>query len=122
MTGIVLALAGLAAGDGGCDSAPAAAACVDFSGAWEGTWEAHGVVRARLVLNRGKVIIFRDGDCMHGGPPSFRCSLVAEGATTVRVSFDKEVFRGTYRIKGREVRICDDVGLEWVLRRPDPKK
>jgi hypothetical protein len=116
-------VSGLAVGDGGSSGAPAATTCVDFSGAWEGTWESCGVIRARLILTGEKIYIIRDGGCGVGGPPSYPCSLIAEDATTVRITFAGRVFRGLYQIKGREVRIYpDNGGLVWALRRYEPKK
>ena len=115
-------VSGLAAGDGGCGGTSAAAVRVDFSGAWMGTWERCGDVRARLIIAGGKAYLLRDGDCWAGGPPSYRCSLVVEGPTTVRVAFGETVYRGTYRIKRHEVRISLGGGHEWALTRVEPKK
>jgi hypothetical protein len=115
-------VSGLAVGDGGRGGAPAAAARVDFSGVWVGTWERSGDIRARLIIAGGKACLLRDGACVMGGPPEYRCSLVAEGPTTVRVTFGEAVIKGTYRIKGCEVRISLGEGNEWALTRYQPKK
>ncbi len=112
----------MGAGGAASSGSPVATARVDFSGAWEGTWESCGVVRARLILSGEKIYLIRDGWCMRGGPPAYPCSLRAEGATAVRVTFAGDVFRGTYRIEGREVRLYLTNGSEWVLRRFEPKK
>jgi hypothetical protein len=116
MTGMVLALAGLACGDGG-QSTGAATAPVwsqPFAGKWEGTWVKGFSPKARPAEIRGDLLRgFWDG----GFPASFAGTIHADGAGRLTLTADEDrVWLGIYKVEGTQLTLC--ISASHELPRP----
>jgi hypothetical protein len=114
MTGLVLALATLSAGDGGPRSLGASEpVAVSLAGCWEGTWENCLSGTSRVDLRGGVLRTFRsDGAVTHTD------RLVLDGRGAARLeSAAGTTLLGVYRLEGRRL----VVRLVYRDGRPPPR-
>jgi hypothetical protein len=109
MTGVVLALAGLAGADGGPGGGAARAeAAVSFAGEWVGTWRSRKGRAHGADLCGGEVRAYRPN-----GRAVFTLRVVAEGPGRLRITDGRgRTWLGLYRLEGACLRICSAASYE----------
>jgi hypothetical protein len=114
MTGIVLALAGLVAGDGGPGTGAATApAEVGFNAEWTGTWEnLWWSDPCRADLRDGVLRVF---DSVEGVQLTGRIRIDGRGTVRALDPWGRSIL-GIYKIEGRRLIIC--IGVIVDLPRP----
>jgi hypothetical protein len=109
MTGVVLALAGLAAGDGGTGTgATQEAVAINLAGEWEGTWRSRRGFTYAAQLRGGVIRAFSAN-----GRARFAFRVIRDGDGRLRITDGgSRTWLGIYRLDDQCLVICSAAGYE----------